>query len=64
MGAIVDWFTKVSGWKIFLVTLCAILFADMLFYYIAAFLGKPTPPYPILYEVFSLLKEINISPGV
>lgn len=61
--AMIDWIKELSTFKLLLLIVGFLLIGDMLFYYIGAFTDRTTAPYPILYEIFSLLKEIKVTGG-
>lgn len=62
--ALIDWVKELSFLKLFLLFIGLLIFCDMFFYYVGAFMGKPAEPYPILYEIFTLLKEVRITPAM
>lgn len=62
-AAATAWFKDSSIWKIVFTVLLILIFFDMCFYYINAFVGKATPPYPILRDLLMLTKEIQINPS-
>lgn len=60
MPRISEWFFSLSVGKFLAVSVVMLIFLDMACYYIGAFFGRTTPPYPILFEFMQLLKEIHI----
>lgn len=59
-----EFIAQMSTVKIIVLIFTALIFTDMLFYYLASIIGRNPSPYPIIYEMFSLLKEIRIDPVI
>ena len=52
-----EWISNLSLLKLLAIVFLAMLFFDMVFYYLNALFGRTTPPYPILHEILNMLKE-------
>lgn len=46
--------------KLILLAVLIMLFLDMLNYYISAFFGRASEPYPLLYEMIKWIHNLNI----
>lgn len=55
-----DWLANLSVWKLLLLMFLGMLFFDMVFYYINAFFGRSTPPYPLLHEILDVIRSWKI----
>lgn len=60
---IVEWIKSLSTVKLLLLCLFGLIFLDMILYYISIIAGRTPSPYPILYEIINLLKEIRVTPA-
>lgn len=59
-----EWVKSLSVAKLIILGMSSIIFVDMSLYYFSALIGRPIAPYPFLYEIISLLKEVHIGPDV
>lgn len=62
LKALGEWLYNMSTGKLVFVALACLLFIDMAMYYVTGIFGKSLPPYPILKDLFDLLREIRITP--